>query len=142
MNRLLMTVAVSGLVLGGAVSGVLAADNTSTKSTSGQTMSSGAAGTTAPSNQTTSSGSAGTTAGASTGASGQAAASATTPTDQQAATKKAPKKKSQKTSSVGRDHSADRMANELNRQELAKIQGASATSYSSTGTAAPTGTRQ
>ena len=133
MRRLLTTVAFSALILGFAAPGLMAADTTSTSQTTPSVQS----GTTAQTNQATPSnqGAAQTPSQIQSQTKSQTMAGTSSATDQQATTKKTTKKKAQRTSS--RD---DRMANELNRQELARIQGSSTTSYGSTGAAAPSST--
>jgi hypothetical protein len=118
MMRLLTTVAFSALVLG--VAAPAWAADTSTSST--QTMSSDKTGAAAQTNQNTSS--------------GQAMTGSASTTDH-AATKPTATKKKHAVRRHTSSRSSDHMADQLNRQELAKIGGASTTSYGSTGAAAP-----
>ena len=118
MRRLLTTVAFSALVIGVAAP-AWAADTSTTGASSGQTMSSDQKSKAVQTNPTTSSGQAMT---------------GTSSTTDKAATKPTTKKKRAVHSSSARG--ADHSANELNRQELAKISGSGTTSYGSSGTAA------
>ncbi|HUA51952.1 MAG TPA: hypothetical protein VMB81_07295 [Candidatus Sulfotelmatobacter sp.] len=137
MRRFLTTVAFSALVLGVAAPG-WAADPTSTAPTAAPPANAGSASPTTSSSQMAPSAQANQPTSSDQAASGAQSSSkqATNATSDQAA----PKKKVMHRHFASARSRSDHMANELNRQELAKITGAESTSYGSSGVAPTTGT--